>query len=519
MDITTVRKWSVLLASVVALPVSAAQWDFIPTIKLQEMYSSNIERRRSHDETESFVTELTPGFIMSGFGPNLQANLNYGVTGLYYTDDSDANTSHHKANGNISYSPWRPLTLYSSALFDQAITDLDRGLSNDISSRQGNISDRKLLVVGTRYSNEHAGWAIVDADANYRWVDAEDELDATDGHNINLTANQGDRFDRAFWQLTYTDARESSDLGTAFHTVYGQAQVGYMLWKWLGAYTRYSYDDNSFASSDDETLKSYGAGVRISTGPQFILDVGYNSVDEGDQDDFWNASVSWLPTPLTAVIASYDRRFYGETYGLQLSHGTRKLRNEIRYDESFTTFSQSSNSIFNLNFWCPLGVDSLDASCSLADPSQSVPPDQQQITEDIPVSSISNQVYLNKQWSWTSSVKARSDTFALTAFHSSREYERTEGVNQTDRDTGVAFTWDKRLNERSKLNNRAVYRRYDAGANDGHDNEWSIRSGYIRQMWPSASATFAAEYNTRESYNGGTDFDEIRLIASMAAQF
>ncbi|TAA46811.1 TIGR03016 family PEP-CTERM system-associated outer membrane protein [Corallincola spongiicola] len=524
MDITTVKWPLFLLLTTSSLSLNAAEWQTVPKIYVEEMYSSNIERQRS-DETESFVTEVSPGFALQGLGANFTAALNYALTGIYYTDDSDAKTSYHKADGNLAYSPWRPVTLYSSASYDQAITNLDRGLSNDIVSRQGNVSDRQQLVVGTRYSNQHAGWMVVDSDVSYRWVKADDtgpdSFDNTESHTIQFSTTQGDRWDRIFWVGQYDDMRESSDTEPSLHTRYGKAQLGYFVWQHLGVYARYSYDDNQYSSvaDNDQTLKSYGGGIRFSTGPKLVVDLGYNSVIDGDESDYWNASVNWNPTQLTSLYADYDRRFYGESYALSLSHGTRKLQNSIQYNESVTTFSQSGNGSIDADLWCPLGGGGSLNDCSFAQPNQPPPPGQEVVSESLPYSSVNNQPYLNKMWVWTTALRLQKNTLLFNAYYSKREYGGQEPARSDEKTGGASLTLDTRLNERSSLDNRIVYRRFERDTESGDDTEWSIRSAYIRQLWPSTSANVAAEYNTRDSYNGGTDYDEVRLLAGIRSQF
>src|SRR5450830_1196379 len=69
-----------------AAPVLAAEWRFTPELTLRETYSDNITLAPSGSEQSGFVTEIAPGFTITGKGRRSQLRATYQARSINYSN-------------------------------------------------------------------------------------------------------------------------------------------------------------------------------------------------------------------------------------------------------------------------------------------------------------------------------------------------------------------------------------------------------------------------------------------------
>lgn len=97
------------------LPViSAAQgrWTFTPSLTLAERYDDNLFGT-AHDRQSDFITEITPGLVLSYEGEQFTLGASVSATGEIYADNSDLNNfgENRTAALTLGYRPNERLTL------------------------------------------------------------------------------------------------------------------------------------------------------------------------------------------------------------------------------------------------------------------------------------------------------------------------------------------------------------------------------------------------------------------------
>ena len=510
MDITASANGARRLLLVTLLPVVvvAGEVRVEPAITLAPYYTTNVER--SADAQESLVTQLEPTITVVGLGRDYRAVVDYGYTHNFYSDDSDANSGHNTLAASADYLLGQGIYAFATADMTQQSTNPEDGLLVDTGNRGGNVSDTESYRTGLR-GNREGYWMRGGGEVAGRYVASDSgNFENTKGYDANLVLQQGVGSGQWFYDLRGDASQERSDGLDVYQSEQLEMVGGYSLWRAIGVYARLYQDQARFGEEPRNKLASAGGGLRYSPGPQLTVDVGYNVVTSGDADDYMDARLAWRPSARSSLEGNYGHRYFGDSWGLAASHGTRKLQQSLSYSEEISTTSRALTLGFPISRACPPGVtDPFDPSCVAA--SSEAPSDYTKIEGEIPIDAIDNSVYLSKLWLYSLVADLRTQQWNLSLYQDERSQASDLFDGDQYQDRGARLDWRLRLSERTALESGGMLRSYRRDDEVDRDSEWLVRLALVRRPNSYSQWSVDTQYFERDAVEDSSSYDEWRL--------
>lgn len=430
MDMT--RKASIGLLSFTLLSsISsfAGQWQFDPSIKLDETYSDNVGLTSGNKES-SLVSQAGVLLDTSYIAKNLNINLASDSTYALYSHNHKLDNDYHNLTGDFSYLLWpNGIRLFGSAHIRNRANDVSRNALADIVSAD---TTRLETYNSSLQYNINNSDLILSSQLSYLLEKSEDGIGDREGTTVNFTSQNGTGGKNIFWNISHAyQELQNNDRKGELTT--SEIKIGLISPYKIAPFLRYYNEKNggNIRNTNDSTKSnSYGAGLRWLVSPRVYLDVSYNTPtgnevnsDGKKQDDYIDAYIRWQPSKRTLISANYSERFFGNTYGLDMRHQNRRLTNTISYKEEVETLTRSNfvPVVVGL-FWCPntATVNSI-SNCILQDGSTIVPSNYQLNTVSRFELAQDNSFSLNKILKWNSTLALPRTTFTIATNIQKRE--------------------------------------------------------------------------------------------------
>jgi uncharacterized protein (PEP-CTERM system associated) len=495
------------LLSTQAAPVAAAEWRFTPTLDLRETYSDNINLAPSGNEQSSFVTEVAPGFTLTGRGRRARLAATYQARGVTYSNNAFGSNlqNYLTATGNaeladdllfidgtasisnISTSPFGGQALDSSYATNNRSEVRTYTISPYARKRYGSLAQGELRYAHQGVSTGTAGFANYNSD------------------KLSLNVANGEAFRVLGWNVAAW--REQS---------------------------RYS----SLSSVTSDYLNgglSYALTEQLSlTGSAGYERYTYQSVADSPHGGSWSVGFSWLPSSRTRLDASAGRRFYGSAYTLNGTHRSRHTTWNLSYNEDITTVGQQLANPGTVSTATLLNQAFLP---SIPDPvarAQAV--DAFIRATGLPATlatgsaGLSNRFFLQKRLQALVALTSGKSTVVLSAFDTLRRPQTDVSNNSglqgngvllfsdESRQKGVSGLWNLRLAPQTTMNlNAQYYRTYSLVTNRTDDNTL-LTLGISRQLSQKVSGTVQVRRYQGSSNQSASDFRENAISAILSMQ-
>ncbi len=315
-------KTALLAACLFPACAGAGNWQFTPTVIVQERYSDNVSLTATNKES-SLLTEVTPGFKLSSKGGKGSVTVDYGLQGLLYSHDSQANTFNNQLNAALKTEIVDDsFLLDANARVGQQSTSLVSGAVGVGNYNTGvNRTETRSASVAPSWRGRIGNSADWDARWQLTYADSDNAtLTGTTSSNLSLGLKSGTAFNQVPWSLSLrtqkNDGTASADRMTSL-----SGTVGYVFTPKTRLNLTLGWDDNNGST----------AGFNRASG------------------DYWDLGLTWTPSTRTSLTAKAGRRYGGNSYGLNFNHRTRKTTWGLNYSESLSdTFSQiTGTSAFN----------------------------------------------------------------------------------------------------------------------------------------------------------------------------
>ena len=445
-------KLAVAIAGLFPALVGAGNWQFTPTLTVLERYSDNISLTNA-DQESSFMTEVTPGFKLHGTGGRGHVSVDYGLQGLLYTHDGNANTLNNRLNAVLHTEILEDVFfLDATARVGQQHTSLVRGaVGIGNYNPTGNRAETRAVSVTPSWRGRLGSTLDWDARWQLTYADSDRAIQGTTGSNVSVGVKSGSEFHQIPWSVSYT--LRHYDGGTSA--------------------TRYS-------------SMSGTAGYVVSPKTRLNLTVGRDSNNGGTSiynkvgGAFWNIGLNWSPTLRTSLSANAGYRHGGDSYGLNFSHRTRKTNWGVSYREFLEdTFSQiTGTGAFDI-YQCGASLVIVPVGSGSPDPLEcgiepALPAQLLDSTELV------DQTTLQKRWSATASYKTGKSLFT-GSFHKSNRMLLNSG--ESDDYYSLAGNWTLQLGPRtaSTVSLYTISAESKARQNDTWTIAWILSRAYSKK--------------------------------------
>ncbi len=483
-----------------AAPGIAAEWRFTPELTLRETYSDNITLAPSGSEQSGFVTEIAPGFTVTGKGRRSQFRATYQARSINYSNSAGGSNIQNNLNadaraeliddllfvdgtaniGNYSTSPFGPQALDSSYATGNRSEVRTYTISPYARKRYGSFAQGELRYTHQGVSSDTGGFSNYNSD------------------RINLNVNSGEEFRTLGWDVA--GSRQQS---------------------------RYSDLDSVTSDYVNGTLR-YKLTEQFSlTGSGGYERYTYQTGGEAPSGASWSVGFDWKPSPRTSLAATAGRRFYGDAYSLNGVHRSRYTTWNLSYNEDITTSQEqlansgsvSTSSFLNQAFLANIPdpvarAQAVDAfiratglPATLANGSQG----------------LSNRYFLQKRLQASVALTSGRSTAVLTAYNSLRRPQSNNAsssnlagnqlyIDET-RQRGVSGLYSLRLSPITSMNLNAQYYRTTSLLTNVTDDNKLVTLGLSHQFATKLNGTVELRRYQGTFNQTGADFRENAISA------
>lgn len=453
----------------------AAAWDINPQVTVQEVYSDNIELAPDGQEEGDFVTELTPAVSLEGRGMRYRVNLDYGLQGLIYADDSSRNRINNLVTGDGQLEVFR-----DHGFIDFGVNYGPQNVGNVGTVALDNISAvprANVLSYSVTPNWVHDFGNYARANVGYTYdevISSTDDLTDSSAHTVTGNIHSGSHFETWLWSLDFLEQYvddEAFDDTIRFRNITGRTDY-YITPHWA-AIGQLGYDDDDFDSEDDTSGVLWGVGLR------------------------------WAPRRQTFFEVIGGERFFGPTFSAQAEHTSRRLRFVANYTEEPT--SVRTTVLRNTAFAVldPFGQP-------IIDPVTGQP---QQLSVTTPVET--GEVVVNKSFSAFGAYTGRYHDFELGFTRYELDYQLT-GDSEEGMGPNAAWTWRFTQTSRSRLGIQYI----DEEFRSGDESQYTIVDfALTRQFGRTLEASIGARYFNRDSTGGLPEYQENRAFLLLVKTF
>jgi uncharacterized protein (PEP-CTERM system associated) len=454
----------------------AAAWEINPQVTVQEVYSDNIELAPDGAEEDDFVTELTPALALEGRGMRYRVNLDYGLQGLIYANDSGRNDINHLLTGDGQLEVFRDHGFVNFGVNYSPQNTSDRGVVALDNINDTDRADVLTYSITPNWVHQFGNFAVANVGYTYDdLISNSDAIEDSQAHTVTANIHNGSHFSTWRWSLDYLEQHvdEGFDDTTRFRNVTGRADYFFTPhWAVIG---QLGYDDNSFDTLDDDD-------------PTGVL---------------WGVGLKWSPGRQTTFEVIGGDRFYGEAFSATAQHTGRRFRMVANYIEQPTTVRSTFLQTTAFPVLDPFGQP-------IIDPVTGQP---QQLNVLVPVET--GEVLITKSLNAVLGYTGRYHDFEVGVDRSELDYQLT-GDTEDYLGTNAAWTWRFTPRSRSRLGFQWI----DQEFRTGEESEFIVVDfALTRQFGRTLEASIGARYLDRDTTGTIPAYQENRAFLLLVKTF
>lgn len=525
---------AVCIALICSNLTAAGEWQFDPSIILDETYSDNVGLTASNEQS-SLVTQV--GLNIESTYKAQQAEFNFSSESIYalYSHDHDLDSDYQTVSSDLRVQLWpNGIVLFGGLNISNQSRNGSRNALADIVS--ADTVQVETYNGGLEYNIDNSDF-IVNSSIDYQQTNSEDNIGNREGIFAQFSSTNGTSARHIFWEVEhdYQDQKNNSRQGKQSQS---EVKVGLITGFSLNPFIRYYDEDNSGdINNSNRSIESnsYGLGVRWLVTPRLALNASYNEpignkldLDGDEQKAYVNASIQWQPSPRTKLTANISERFYGTSYGLDFTHRNKRLTNSISYVEDVQSFTRNNFAANIVGFYfCPSSNITSVADCIVKDAGSIFPdnpsdPDNPgfQIFPIQDFTLVEDDVYsLNKTLNWNSVLALPRTTITFNASHQNRE--NLETLNE-DEQSDASLNINRKVSGRSSISFDISYTETNLQIDTDFeriDRYRRYQISYEKSLNSALSFDFALSYLDRASDDALFNYEEGRVSAKITKGF
>jgi len=510
---------------ITAPSVFAGEWSFVPSLGLTETFTDNVELN-NQDEQSSLVSQFILGIDAEFKSKQVLFSISGTETLAAFSHDNELNDDFQTMQANGLFTLWQqgPQLIINSRISNVSKNDTDNSLSDLVS---GDTVQQVTHNAGFQYNTTNSDY-IINSSIIYNVVETEDNIGESQGYTADLSSKNGNAARILFWQIdgqfTY---RENNDLDGENYAI--ESKFGIITPYKFTPFIRYYNEkiSGSIAGTNPNSIPAWGPGIRYLAAKHLFIDLSYNYVqdDTNASDDYIAASIGWQPSIRTSLNTSYSKRFFGNSYELDFSHRTKRLTNNISYQETIEVFDRNSFQENNLgSFWCPIANGQTSVTIEDCFVPTTPPPDTSNL-QIVPLTSFTpienNEFTLNKRLAWQSSLVLSRTTFTLDLSGRERTSLSTDVVDEY---LTASFDITRRTSKRSDLGlsisySENTFDKNELSSTQQNDVYKIISTTYNRELASSLKAFISLQYLDRDSTREDRIYTEARASINITKEF
>ena len=290
-------------AAVAGLPATAQERGVTvtPVFAATQQFTDNRNLSRSDPQAES-ITVLSPGVRMSIRSAKVQGSVDYSLNAAFYARGSAANSVQNALASSLRAEviEGHGFITAGATISRQSISAL--GLQGDRPNQiNANSTEIRTLNIAPSLRGRLFGEVEIDARLSSSLVSSADSASGDSvAHNAGVRV--GDNSRALGWSVDANRSLSNFDGGRETTQDTLRATLSYSPLSDLRVFVNAGTERNNVQSSDQRT------------------------------SDTWGGGVNWQPTPRTQFGLTVERRFFGNSHSLNLSH--RFKRSVLSYTDS-----------------------------------------------------------------------------------------------------------------------------------------------------------------------------------------
>ena len=513
---------------------NAGDWQFDPSISIDETYSDNV-RLTANNEQSSLVTQA--GLSLESTYKAQQATFNFSSESIYalYSHDHELDNDYHTVSSDLRLQIWpNGIAVYAGLdISNQSRNGSRNALADIVSADTVQVENYNG---GFEYNINNSDF-IVNSSVGYQQTNSADNIGNREGAIVQLSSVNGTGARYVFWELehSYQDLKNNNQQGKQSQS---EIKIGLISDLGLNPFIRYYDEDNSGdLNNTNRSIESnsYGLGVRWLITPRLGLNASYNQpigdnldLDGDEQKPYVNASIQWQPSPRTKLEANISERFYGTSYGLDFTHRNKRLTNTISYVEDVQSFTRN-NFVSNIVgfYFCPSSNITSVADCIIQDEGNIFPDNPNDLNNPgfqiFPIQDFTlvedNVFSLNKTLSWSSTLALPRTTISFNANVQNRE--NLESLNKDEQSTS-SLNIKRKVSGRSSINLDLSYTETNLLVDtefERIDRYRRYQISYEKSLNSALSFDLSLSYLNRSSDNALFNYEEGRVSAKITKGF
>ncbi len=485
-------------------PVSAAKWNIVPTLSVDETYTDNLRLGSAGAARSDWVTQIKPAIAINASGSRLRINAAYSPQFLYRANEGGSDVVHAlNAGADAELAP-RLAFLEARATISQQDVSLLGPQSDSNVNVTGNRATVRTFSASPYLRHDFAQDARAEARLTFSTV----------GSDAASNSASDSRSSRLGLRLTS---------GPAFK-----------LLTWNLGYEQESIVQAQGPRTDTEKL-TMGAGRLITPNLRLLGNIGYENFDypvagAPSGGARWNLGAEWTPTPRTRLAATTGRRNTDPSYSLAFSHRTRLTIWSADYSEDLTT--SRTQALIPTEVNTATLLDGLFLT-SFPDPVARQKAVQDFIvqrglpqTQTVPLNFITSVPYLSKRGQASFGIQGVRNTILANAFVQTREATSTIAPGAGDfatsprtLQTGASALWTLRMTATTTTNLSAAITQNEFPGTGRRDAQKQIRFGVTRQFLPKLSGSLSYRWLQSDSTQALAGYKENAVTAALLMRF
>lgn len=493
-------------------PLYAKNWQFIPSIQLQEIYSDNITlgtpannnskslNEKKNDKKSAFVTSLSPALNIIWQAGRSNLNLRYNMQNLYNARGDDNYSLYHQLqlNGYNVLSPNRFYVSSRASISQQNISNT-RLVGDNISGASGDTTTVTTVGVSPtwtpRFGNYAYGTVRVDADTV---TSGTNSSTLSDSVNISesVQLNSGSKFKGVTWSAGFNNSQTFRSVGEDVSFQNANLTLRPHINKEFGLFATVGYSDNQFTTNSNSSQNGffYTAGLRWTPSTHYWLEVGGGNNSYATVNIAPTKRLNWLTTVRHNTIGLNT----GTTWQTALNYRTRNSSWTFSHDNDTTTVQdillKPTNVAIDMN------------------PNPAIS-DIRNIIIGIPT--LTNEVLVRQSWNISASYFTGKSTLHLNAFNQDRTFEQRQF---TEHVRGISGGWNWQFARKTNLYLSPQWQQIDRGSQHP-DNRYDVAVGLNQMIAKGLSGSLEFRHLTQASDLSSNNYQENRATANLFMRF
>ncbi|TWX74070.1 TIGR03016 family PEP-CTERM system-associated outer membrane protein [Colwellia sp. C1TZA3] len=512
----------------------SGDWQFDPSINLNETYTDNVGLV-ARNEQSSLVSQAGVNIKTSYSAQQAKFNLSSQSNYALYSHNHELDNDYHTIASDLRLQLWpNGIVLFGTMNISNQARNRSRNALADIVS--ADTVQVETYNAGLEYNVSNSDF-VLDSTLGYRQTNSEDNIGNRQGVVAKLSSTNGTSARHIFWSLDH-NYQEQENNNLKGKQSQSEAIIGLITDYKINPFVRYYNEDNSGnLNNSNRSIESnsYGLGVRWLISPRLRLDTSYNQpigdkldIDGDEQKAYVDAAVLWQPSTRTKLSANFSERFYGNSYGLDLTHRNRRLTNTISYVEDIQTLTRNNFAANIIGFYfCPNTNALLIEECILNE-GDNIAPDNPNEPDDqgfviFPIQDFTliedNVFSLNKTLSWNSTLTLPRTTINVNTSRQNRENLDTRIEDEL---SAASVSITRKVSGRSSVSIDLSYTETSLQITtelERTDRYRRYQLNYETSLNSALSFNVAVSYLNRSSGNAPLNYEEGRISAKITKGF